>query len=138
MVNDPIGDTLIQIKNGYLAKKSTVIIPYSKFKHELLKLLVREGFISEVEVKKETNKKTLTVDLKYKDTESASGNRGEPVLTDIVRVSKPGLRVYVKSNNIPRVLGGLRIAIISTPKGLMTDKQARKKKLGGELICKIW
>lgn len=138
MVNDPIGDTLIQIKNGYLAKKSTVIIPYSKFKHELLKLLVREGFISEVEVKKETNKKTLTVNLKYKDTESASGNRGEPVLTDIVRVSKPGLRVYVKNNNIPRVLGGLRIAIISTPKGLMTDKQARKKKLGGELICKIW
>ncbi len=130
MVNDPLGDALIQIKNGYLAGKETVTVPFSKIKEELVKLLAKTSFISSYETYGNDPKRTLLIKLKYIDK--------KPVLTNVVRLSKPGLRIYVNKDNIPNVLGGLGITIISTPKGLTTGNLARKKKIGGEVICKIW
>lgn len=130
MISDPIADALIRIKNGYLATLERVEIPYSKMKYKLIDLLVNNGFVKSYKVSGEGYRKEIVVELNYKD--------GKPVLTDVLKVSRPGLRVYVKKGNIPKVFGGLGIAIISTSCGLMTDREARKKKLGGELICKIW
>lgn len=129
MLNDPLGDALAQIKNGYMARKKSISIPYSRTKEELIRLLVKIGFIEVVEVSNK-NKKLINITLKYKGK--------EPVITNVVRVSKPGLRVYVNKDSIPSVLGGLGITIISTPEGLMVGNQAKKRKIGGELICKIW
>jgi len=129
MINDPIADFLIRIKNGYLAKKTEVSVPYSKIKENLGKILVEEGYLEKLKIKNE-KLKIIELTLKYE------GKR--PALTDVQRVSKPGLRIYVDKTKIPKVLGGLGITIISTPKGLMTDKEARKKGLGGEVICKVW
>jgi len=127
MITDSIGDMLIRIKNGYLVKKTAVIIPYSKFKEELAKLLVREKYLKDYQ---KTDDRTIQVTLSYKN--------GSSVITDLKRISKPGLRVYKGKTNLPRVLGGMGSSVISTPGGLMTDKEARKKGLGGEVICKIW
>lgn len=126
MINDPIADMLIRIKNGYMARKSAVVIPYSKFKGNLAKILEKEEYIGSF--KKEGN--NLEVVLKYEN--------GQAKLSNVIRVSKPGLRIYEGKKKLPRVLGGLGIAVVSTPKGLMTVKEARKKGLGGEIICKIW
>lgn len=123
---DPVGDALIRIKNGYQVGKVKVEIRFSKLILNLSKLLKKEGFLSEVEQKKNE----IVVVLKY--------NSRIPVLTDIERVSKPSLRVYKGTKDLPSVLNGLGIAIISTPKGLMTDKQARKLKLGGEVMALVW
>lgn len=130
MVNDPIADTLIQIKNGYLANKEKVSVSYSKIKHELIKLLVDYGFVKSFDLTNDSYKKKIVIKLKYENKKA--------VMTDVIRVSKPGLRIYVNKNNIPKVFGGLGITILSTSKGLMIGQEARKKKLGGELICKIW
>jgi len=127
MVSDSVGDALIRIKNGYFASKKGVSIPYSKLVFNLCNLLVKEGFISSCQKEGE---REVKVTLKYEGRES--------VLTDVKRISKPGLRVYQGSKSLPRVLNGLGIAIISTPKGLMTDKQARKEKLGGEVMAYVW
>lgn len=123
---DSIGDALIRIKNGYLVGKVSVEINYSKLTWNILKLLQKEGYLSEV------NKKDnqIMATLKYNSRASA--------ITDIKRVSKPSLRVYKGVNELPRVLNGLGIAIISTPKGLMTDKEARKSKVGGEVLALVW
>lgn len=130
MISDPIADALIQIKNGYLAGKNSVTIPHSNMKEELFMLLTKSGFIESAKVTGEKVKKTIQVKLKYKDK--------KPVLTNVVKVSKPSLRVYVNKDSIPWVLGSLGTVIISTSNGLITGSEARKRKTGGEVICKIW
>lgn len=126
MHSDPIADFVIRIKNGYMARKPEVTAPYSKVKAEIAKLLQQEGFI--VAAKKDDA--TLTVTLRYDDK--------TPVFTGVTRVSKPGLRVYVSKKHVPSVFKGRGIAIVSTSEGLMTDKEARSKGVGGELLLKIW
>ena len=123
---DPVADALIRIKNGYQVGKATVTVRFSKLILKLAKLLEKEGYLSEVKQKD----MEIIVTLKY--------HSRVPVLTDIKRVSKPSLRVYKGVKDLPRVLNGLGIAIISTPKGLMTDKEARKLKVGGEVLALIW
>lgn len=123
---DPVADALIRIKNGYQVGKVTVELRFSKLICQLMKLLQEEGYLSGVEAKEGR----VIVTLKY--------NVRNAALTDVKRVSKPSLRVYKGARDLPRVLDGLGIAVISTPKGLMTDKQARKSKLGGEVLALVW
>jgi small subunit ribosomal protein S8 len=131
MLFDVIADMFVRIKNGYMAGKKTVRVPHSKFKHEVAKVLLKEGFIKGIkEEKKDNNKKDLVFSLKYE--------KGKPVITKIQRISKVSRRVYTQAKNLPMVLSGFGIAIVSTPKGVLTAKQARKKGVGGEIICKIW
>ncbi len=130
MVNDPIGDMLIQIKNASAAHNSVIELPYSKLKAALGKILLDEGYVASV-VKVGTDPKAnLRVSIKYVNEES--------VITGVKRVSKPGLRWYVNKDTIPQVVGGMGIAILSTPQGIMTGRDAKKKGIGGELLCKIW
>lgn len=131
MYTDPIADMLTRIRNGNSAKHKSVSIPASKVKKDLAQILLDEGYIKGYNVTEEDVQGTITVDLKY-------GPNEEKVITGVKRISKPGLRVYVKSNEVPRVLGGLGIAIISTSKGIVTDKVARKEGVGGEVICYVW
>lgn len=130
MVNDPIGDMLIQIKNASLAKNSVIELPYSKLKAALGKILLEEGYVSSLSKVGDDPKANLRVGIKYINDES--------VITGVKRVSKPGLRWYVNKDTIPVVVGGMGIAILSTPQGIMTGKDAKKKGIGGELLCKIW
>lgn len=123
---DPIADALIRIKNGYLVGKPTVSVRFSKLMLELLKLLQKEGYIEENKHKD----REIIVTLKYVAR--------KPAMTDMKRVSKPSLRVYKGAKDLPRVLNGLGIAIVSTPKGVMTDKQARKENVGGEVLALVW
>ena len=131
MVNDPISDMLIRIKNASNMKHKTLIIPYSNMGKELLKIFKNEGYIENFEEQEIEGKKTLRVYLKY-------GPNKESYIIGIKRISKPGRRIYVGKDKLPRVLDGLGTAVISTPKGLMTDKEARKVGQGGEIICFIW
>lgn len=126
MHSDPIADFMIRIKNGYLANKPEVRVPYAKVKAEISKILEQEGFI---DGSTQTDKE-LVITLRYTDRVAA--------LTDVKRVSKPGLRTYVSKKHVPSVLRGRGIAIISTSQGLMTDRQAREKGIGGELVAKVW
>jgi len=128
---DTISDMLTRIRNATMVKKTEVILPYSKFKHNLAKLLASEGWIRSVNIKEDGKFKNLSLELKY------TGN-GMPVISGITRVSKPGQRIYSRTSEIPRSLGGLGTTIVSTSKGLMTDKLARQNKVGGEVICQIW
>ena len=131
-MTDPIADMLTRIRNGLSAEHDTVAIPASKMKVEIARILKQEGYINGYSVEGETAKeKTITVELKY-------GPDKEKVITGLKRISKPGLRVYAKGDNVPRVLNGLGIAIISTSKGLMTDRDARKQNLGGEVVAYVW
>lgn len=125
-MGDPVADALVRIKNGYQVGKVTVVIRFSKLILRLAKLLEEEGYLSGVEQKGQE----VIVTLKYRSR--------IPVLTDIKRVSKPSLRVYKGAKDLPGVLNGLGIAIISTPKGLMTDKEARKLRVGGEVLALVW
>ena len=127
VMTDPIADMLTRIRNANAALHEPVNIPASRMKAAVLDILLQEGFVKNVE--KEEN--TLKVTLKY-------GSNNEKVITGIKRISKPGLRVYAKKEELPRVLGGLGIAVISTSKGVMSDKQARKEGLGGEVIAYVW
>lgn len=127
VMTDPIADMLTRIRNANAALHEMVNIPASRMKAAVLEILLQEGFVKNVE--KEEN--TLKVTLKY-------GSNNEKVITGIKRISKPGLRVYAKKEELPRVLGGLGIAVISTSKGVMSDKQARKEGLGGEVIAYVW
>ncbi len=126
MVNDPISDLLTRIKNGYMAGKSEVVAPASKLKEKIAQVLVKEGYLSDMEI----TGQELKLKLKY--------DQKTPALTEVKRVSKPSLRIYVKKGELPKVLGGLGMAVMSTPSGVMTAKEARKKGLGGEVICEIW
>ena len=131
-ITDPIADMLTRIRNGLQANFETVEIPASKMKIEIARILKQEGFINNYSVAGDTAKeKTITVELKY-------GPDKQKVITGLKRISKPGLRVYAKGNNIPRVLNGLGVAIISTSKGLMSDRDARKANLGGEVVAYVW
>lgn len=126
-MTDPIADMLTRIRNKNQNRDKLVSMPTSKMKEEIAKILKEEGFIEEFKVEE----KTLTLTLKY-------ANNKERVITGLKRISKPGLRVYAKANEIPTVLNGLGIAIISTPMGVLTDKEARKNNVGGEVIAYIW
>lgn len=130
MVTDPIGDMLIQIKNAALIGKRIVELPYSRMKEEVAKILVREGYLTTSEKIGEAPKYVLKLELKYENKRS--------VITNIKRVSKPGLRWYINKQMIPKVLGGMGIAILSTSSGVMTGRDAHKKSIGGELLCEIW
>jgi small subunit ribosomal protein S8 len=130
-MTDPIADMLTRIRNGNNAKHDSVDIPASNIKKELAQILLNEGFIKGFDVIDDTKQGIIRVDLKY-------GKHNEKVISGIKRISKPGLRVYVKSDEVPRVLGGLGIAILSTSSGIMTDKVARKEGVGGEVICYVW
>ncbi|MBI3956193.1 30S ribosomal protein S8 [Candidatus Gottesmanbacteria bacterium] len=130
MVNDSVGDLLAQIKNAYMAGTSVVMLPHSKMKETLARILAREGYLASVEVAGETYKKTLELTLRYQGK--------SPAMTDVKRKSKPGLRIYVGSEGIPTVVGGMGTAVLSTPQGIMTGKEAKKKHIGGELLCEVW
>jgi len=130
MVTDPIADMLTRIRNAVQAHHETVDIPASKEKVEIAKILKNEGFITEYEVNGDL-KKTITITLKY-----TKGN--QKVISGVKRISKPGLRIYAQADKLPRVLNGLGIALISTSKGIMTDKKARELGVGGEVIAYIW
>ena len=129
-MTDPIADMLTRIRNAVQAKHETVDVPASKIKLEIARILKEEGFIESYEVSGDL-KKTITITLKY-------GKHNEKVISGIKRISKPGLRVYADVDSIPRVLNGLGIAILSTSEGVITDKQARQKKVGGEVIAYVW
>nr|YP_010336761.1 ribosomal protein S8 [Stylonema alsidii]UNJ15167.1 ribosomal protein S8 [Stylonema alsidii] len=132
MVNDTIADTLTRIRNANLARHQIVQIPATKMTLSVTKVLKEEGFIYNYEEIQEAHKSFLLISLKYR------GKKRQPVITTLKRISKPGLRVYANSSNLPRVLGGLGIAIISTSQGVMTDRKARHSGLGGEVLCYVW
>jgi small subunit ribosomal protein S8 len=128
---DPVADLLTRIRNANSAHHDSLEIGGSKIKVEICKILQREGFIKGFEVVKDPKQDVLKVFLKY-------GSRREKVITNLKRISKPGLRVYAGRDNLPRVLRGLGIAILTTSHGLMTDKEARRKGIGGEVLCHVW
>lgn len=129
-VTDPIADALTRIRNANQVNHSNVLIPASKLKVELIKLLKEEGYVEDYEIKEDNGFKVIDVTLKYFNK--------KPVITNLKRVSIPGLRTYSKAKNLPRVFDGMGIAVISTSKGLMTDKAARAQNLGGEVLCYVW
>jgi small subunit ribosomal protein S8 len=133
MMTDPIADMLARIRNAALARHEVTRMPASKMKKSIAELLQREGYISAVHEEEygPAKRKTLTIALKYGDSHKAA-------FVGIRRVSKPGRRFYVGHGDIPRVLNGLGVSILSTSQGLMTDKEARSKKVGGELLCEVW
>jgi len=131
MMTDPIADMLTRIRNGSNAKHESVDVPASNIKKEIAQILLDEGFIKGYDIIEDGKQGIIRIELKY-------GKHGEKVISGIKRISKPGLKVYVKSDEIPRVLGGLGIAILSTSKGVMTDKRARKEHVGGEVLCYVW
>lgn len=130
VTTDPIADMLTRIRNANQQKHETVSIPYSNLKNDLANILKNEGFVTDFVVNEEGNHKNIVITLKYK------GN--ERVITGLKRVSKPGLRQYAKVNEIPKVLNGLGIVVLSTSQGLMTDKEARAMNIGGEVLAYIW
>lgn len=129
MFTDPISDMLTRIRNALAANRPELVLPYSKMKENLAQLLMKEGFISGVNVISGKLAK-LQINLKY--------DAGSPVITGIERVSKPGQRIYASVDSIPRTNGGFGVTVVSTSKGLMSDKEARKGRFGGEIICKVW
>ena len=130
-VNDPVGDMLTRLRNASRARHDKVVLPGSIMKEQVAKVLKEEGFIADYTVHTKKPQNELTLMLKY-------GPDREPVITGIKRVSKPGLRRFTASRNIPRVLGGMGISILSTSRGVMVDHEARKQKVGGELICTVY
>lgn len=130
MYTDPISDMLTRIRNAIAARKSELVMPYSKFKHNLANVLLAEGFISGVN-ELPGRVKMLQINLKYDQA-------GSPVITGLKRVSTPGQRIYLPVGKIPRTNGGFGVTVVSTSRGLLTDKQARKDKMGGEVVCQIW
>ena len=128
-LSDPIGDMLARIKNAQLRNHNKVLIPSSKFKTKIAEVLKLEGYIIDYKINDE-KKPSIEINLKY--------NSGNPVINSIERVSKPGRRIFSSASSLPKINNGLGIAIVSTPQGVMTDVDARKKKLGGEIICKVF
>ena len=129
-LSDPIGDMIARIKNAQSRNHKKVKLPSSNFKSKIAVILKNEGFIKEFKVNSENNKSTLTLELKY--------HSGNPVISAFERVSKPGRRIFSSAESLPKINNGLGIAIISTPKGVMTDIDARKQRVGGEIICKVF
>ncbi|CCY63205.1 30S ribosomal protein S8 [Clostridium sp. CAG:967] len=131
MNTDPIADMLTRIRNANMVSHSSVEMPSSKLKVQLAKLLKEEGFITDYNVKEVGKFKVLEITLKY-------DAKNKPIITKLERISKPGLRSYSKAKNLPKVLGGMGIAIVSTSKGLLTDRKARKENIGGEVLCYVY
>ena len=131
VMTDPIADMLTRIRNSNNAKHDTVDIPASNIKKSLAEILLQEGFIKGYDVIDDGKQGIIRVQIKY-------GQNSEKVITGLKRISKPGLRVYANKNEIPKVLGGLGIAVLSTSKGILTDKAARKENVGGEVLCYVW
>jgi small subunit ribosomal protein S8 len=129
-MTDPIADMLIRIKNALMVRHAEVHIPHSKIKEAIAKLLVENNYVESVDVQPNGPQPTLVVKLRYVGR--------SPAITDVKRLSKPGRRLYTTSDNIPQALGGYGLTIISTSKGILTDSQARKQNVGGELVCQIW
>ena len=129
-LSDPIGDMLVRIKNAQARNYKKVELPSSNFKVKIADILKNEGFIKDFKISQETKKPLLAIDLKYYS--------GSPVISTIERISKPGRRIFSSAESLPKINNGLGIAIISTPKGVMTDIDARKQKVGGEIICKVF
>ena len=129
-LSDPIGDMIARLKNSQMRNHKKIELPSSKFKAKIAEILKSEGYIIDYEVKSEQNKSNLYISLKY--------NSGNPVISSIERVSKPGRRIFSSADSLPKINNGLGIAIVSTPKGVMTDIDARKQKVGGEIICKVF
>ena len=130
-LTDPIGDMFSRIRNGQMRLLNSIEIPSSNFRRNILEILKTEGYIKDYFIEKTENKKTnLKISLKYFE--------GDPVIKEIKRISKPGRRVYSRATSIPKVMNGLGLAIISTPKGVMTDVEARKNNVGGEVICRVF
>ena len=130
-MTDPIADMLTRIRNANVVKHETVDVPASNMKKELARILLEEGFIRGYDVIEDGQQGIIRIQLKY-------GQTGERVISGLKRISKPGMRVYADKHEVPRVLNGLGISIISTSKGILTDKQARKENVGGEVICYVW
>ncbi len=130
MYTDPISDMLTRIRNALASQKSELVLPYSKFKHSLAKLLLAEGFVSGVN-ELPGRVKMLQINLKYSQA-------GQPVISGIKRISTPGQRIYMPATKVPRTNGGFGVTVVSTSKGLLTDKQARKEQIGGEVVCQVW
>ena len=131
VINDPIADMLTRIRNAQVARHDTVTMPASNMKKSIAKLMQNEGFIKSYEVIDDGLQGEIRITLKYLD-------KKQPVIVGLKRISKPGLRVYASCEDLPKVLGGLGVAIISTSKGVMTDRMARKENLGGEVLCYSW
>ena len=131
-MSDPIADMLTIIRNANTAKHDTVDIPASKMKQAIADILLKEGYVKAVDVIEDGNFKTIKITLKY------GANKNEKILTGLKRISKPGLRVYASKEELPKVLGGLGTAIISPNKGVLTDKEARKENVGGEVLAFVW
>ena len=131
VVSDPIADMLTRVRNANMAEKKIVSLPHSKIKSEVARLLKQEGFISDFSVEENNGKSILNLFLKYT-------LEREPVIQGLRRISKPSCRRYANAEEVPRVLGGIGIAILSTSSGLMTDSEAREKNIGGEILCYIW
>jgi small subunit ribosomal protein S8 len=130
-MTDPVADFLTRVRNAIRAKQQKVDVPASKLKQEIARILKEEGYISNFKATEENGQKLLRVYLKY-------GNGNEAAISNINRISKPGCRVYVGRTEIPRVLGGMGINILTTPKGVMTGREARKSGVGGEVLCEVW
>ena len=130
-LTDPIGDMFSRIRNGQMRSLNSVDIPLSNFRENILKILKNEGYIKDYYIEKlKNNKVNLKINLKYYE--------GDPVIKEIKRISKPGRRIYSRANSIPRVMNGLGLAILSTSKGVMSDTEARRQNLGGEIICRVF
>lgn len=129
MINDSLSDMITRIRNAHLVQKQDVFIPTTKMNVKVAELLQQEGFIQSFE---EMDTNHIRIALRYKE------NKAKPYITKLIRVSKPGLRVYTNKNEIPKVLGGIGIALISTSQGIMTDRQARMENIGGEVLCYVW
>ncbi len=129
-LSDPIGDMIARVKNAQARNHKKVELPSSNFKNKIANILKNEGFIKDFKINSENNKSVLALELKY--------HSGNPVISTFERVSKPGRRIFSSADGLPRINNGLGIAIISTPKGVMTDLDARKQRVGGEIICKVF
>ena len=130
-MTDPIADMLTRIRNANVVKHETVDVPASNIKKEIVRILLEEGFVRGYDVIEDEKQGIIRIQLKY-------GQTGERVISGLKRISKPGMRVYADKHEVPRVLNGLGISIISTSKGILTDRQARKENVGGEVICYVW
>jgi small subunit ribosomal protein S8 len=138
MVNDTISDMLTRIRNACLMKKSTVVIPLTRMNQQIAQILEKEGFIYGFQISQVNSFNSLVLKLKYHSKQTYAGKRKESCITNLKRISKPGLRIYSNHKEIPRILGGAGIVILSTPEGIMTDREARALGIGGELLCSIW
>lgn len=144
LINDPISDMLTRIRNASLAKKSSVTIPFTNLNQEIAHVLEKEGFIQNFQISLDSNfntslqSSTIMIRLKYRSKQTYRGKIKESCITNLRRISKPGLRIYANHREIPRILGGTGIVILSTTNGIMTDREARALQIGGELLCSVW